>query len=55
MSIPQYIRQAQALRVINTTCKHVTVQRGNTRGNTKPYDELDINQPIPKRPRKIQK
>lgn len=51
-NVQQALKNTQALRVINTTCRHVTVKKGNTRGNDN-QDELDenFNEPLRKRKR----
>lgn len=46
----QACKNTQALRVINTTCKYVSVKRGNTRGNTNTEEE-NIDEPLKKRRR----
>lgn len=46
----QALKNTQALRVINTTCKHVRVKRGNTRGNSGGTDE-NFDEPLKKRRR----
>lgn len=51
-TVQQACKNTQALRVINSACKHVS--RGNTRGN-KPYDEDNLDQPLMKRQRKQKK
>lgn len=48
-NIYQALKNTQALRVINTTCRHVTV-KGNTRGNVFHEDE-NFNEPLKKRRR----
>ena len=48
----QACKNTQALRVINTTCKHVSIKRGNTRGNnTIAEDKENFNEPLKKRHR----
>lgn len=52
-NISQALKNTQALRVINTTCRHVTVKKGNTRGNDSTDAEQDenFNEPLKKRKR----
>lgn len=45
----QAIKNTQALRVISTTCKHVTV-KGNSRGNTS-LEKENFDEPLKKRKR----
>ena len=51
-NVDQALKNTQALRVINTTCRQVKVKKGNTRGNNSP-DERDenFNEPLQKRKR----
>ena len=48
-NISQALKNTQALRVINTTCRHVTVKKGNTRGNDTEEQDENFNEPLQKR------
>jgi hypothetical protein len=49
-SVQEFCKNTQALRVIGTTCAHVCVSKGNTRGNKENSEPIE-EQPLAKRRR----